>query len=382
VPTDLLSEPASVPIVSLKASDVLDSLPGQVAILDRAGSIVGTNESWVRSLQRRGGSHALCGVGANYLRVCERARDAGDAGGGHVLKGILDVLNGRAPSLTADYTCGLGADDWYEMTVLPLRGSVGGLVISHVSITRRMLAEQETNRLLQELARIERVSLLEQFAAALAHEIRQPLTSLTSNAEAGLLLLNSQTDKRSEIRMILRDICAASSRTSEMIRQMEALILHDVREFRSLDVNEVIADVWTLMQTSAVFRGVEIIFKTLPIPRVIGNRVQIQQVLLNLMYNAAEAMQGTEVAKRELSIETCQEDEAKVRISVSDTGPGVSASDRERIFDAFFTKKTNGMGMGLHISRSLVQAHGGRIWAETPQSGGAKINFTLPVDRP
>jgi signal transduction histidine kinase len=224
------------------------------------------------------------------------------------------------------------------------------------------------------------VTLLGELAASIAHELNQPLTAIASNAEAGAMLVDSPSENAAEIRAVLEDIIAARMRASEIIGRMRTFLRKGVPMVQSLDLNQLIADVCLLMRPSALLASVKVrLDLAVHLPPVVGDRVQIQQVLLNLMHNAAEAMLANESLAREVHVSTRVAENNVVCVSVRDTGPGIADTDLERIFEAFFTTKSSGIGMGLHLSRSIIAAHGGRIWARGAPAGGATFCFTLPV---
>jgi two-component system, LuxR family, sensor kinase FixL len=215
-----------------------------------------------------------------------------------------------------------------------------------------------------------------EMAAALAHELNQPLTAIMSNAHAGERYLAQGAPPLDEIRDILQDVVGDARRAGEVIQRLRGLLRKDEARLLPLDVNHVIREMATLVHTDAVLRSVGIDLNLAPeLPLVRGDRVQLQQVLLNLVLNGMEAMGAAGEARR-IVIRTQMADGA-VRVAVQDQGPGIPADQLSRIFDTFYTTKPNGMGMGLAISRSIIETHGGRLWAENNPDGGATFSFTL-----
>lgn len=246
-------------------------------------------------------------------------------------------------------------------------------------VTERKRADLEAERLRRELAHISRVTILGELTASLAHELNQPLTAIVSNAHAGERYLANPAPPLEELREILTDVAADAQRAGEVIRRLRGLLKKDTSRFLPLDLNELIREVVALTQTDALIRHQPIALALTPdLPPVRGDRVQLQQVLLNLVLNGMEAMEPQPPAERQLRIQTLRAG-AAVRVGVADRGPGILPEKLETIFDAFFTTKTHGMGMGLAISRSIVEAHGGRIWAENNPESGATFWFSLPV---
>ena len=218
-------------------------------------------------------------------------------------------------------------------------------------------------------------------AAALAHELNQPLTAIMSNAHAGERYLTQAVPPLGEIREILQDVMGDARRAGEVIQRLRSLLRKEEARFLPLDVNHVIREIAALVHTDAVLRNLEVDLDLAPdLSPVRGDRVQLQQVLLNLVLNAMEAV-GPHGEGRRIVLRTLQAEEA-VRVVVGDQGPGIPGDTLSRIFDTFYTTKQDGMGMGLAISRSIVEAHGGRIWAENNPDRGATFSFTLPACPP
>jgi len=218
-------------------------------------------------------------------------------------------------------------------------------------------------------------------AAALAHELNQPLTAILSNAHAGERYLTRAEPPLDEIREILQDVVGDARRAGEVIQRLRSLLRKEETRFLPLDVNQVTREVAALLRTDAVLRDLVIDVDLAPdLPSVRGDRVQIQQVLLNLLLNGMEAV-GSHGEGRRVVIRTLQADGA-VCVSVRDQGPGIPGDMLSRIFETFYTTKPDGMGMGLAISHSIVEAHGGRIWAENNPDRGATFWFTLPACPP
>ncbi|HSB70977.1 MAG TPA: PAS domain S-box protein [Candidatus Methylomirabilis sp.] len=275
-----------------------------------------------------------------------------------------------------------GTDIHVSITGAPIRNSHGaivGVTTTIRDITERKRAAGEADRLRRELAHMSRVSMMGELTASLAHELNQPLTAIVSNASAGERFLAAPVPPLGEVAEILADVAADAQRAGEVIRRLRSLLKNDTTRFLPLDLNEVIREVVALTQTDALIRHHPIELALAPgLPPVRGDRVQLQQVLLNLVLNGMEAMEAQPPAARRLRIQTLPAGPA-VRVAVQDRGPGLPPEKLETVFDAFFTTKAQGMGMGLAISRSILEAHGGRIWAENNPEQGATFWFSLPV---
>jgi signal transduction histidine kinase len=245
---------------------------------------------------------------------------------------------------------------------------------------RRRFAELERARRQDaELARVSRVTLLGELSASLAHELKQPLTAILSNAQAGLRFLERGDDVDVwEIRNILTDIADSDRRASEIIGRMRAMMRKGETQMELRDINADIEQVLALLHSDLVSRNVTVDTQLASgLPLVTGDHIQLQQVLLNLIVNGCEAMQDTPSGERTLRIATWRAANGMVRVSVGDRGTGIPADAQEQIFTAFYSTKSDGLGMGLAICRAIIDAHGGQLWAENNPDRGATFHFTL-----
>jgi C4-dicarboxylate-specific signal transduction histidine kinase len=247
-------------------------------------------------------------------------------------------------------------------------------------VTLRKHAEHEAQLLRQEIAHAGRVSTMGQLASALAHEINQPLGAILRNAEAAELFLQHASPDLDEVRAILADIRQDDERAGHVIDRMRGLLKRQTLDTGRLDVGALVGDVAALVRVDAATRLVKVDVDVPPdLPHVRGDRVQIQQVLLNLILNGMDALNGTRLEDRRVKVTARLDGAQLVEIAVGDTGHGIPADTLARIFDPFFTTKPNGMGIGLAVSRAIVEAHSGRLWAENRNGGGAAFRFTLPI---
>jgi PAS domain S-box-containing protein len=247
-------------------------------------------------------------------------------------------------------------------------------------ITARKRGEEETQRLRQEIAHAGRVSMMGQLAASLAHEINQPLGAILRNAEAAELYLQQAPPDLDEIGAILADIRSDDERAGQVIDRMRGLLKRQRLDRRRLALGEVVAEVAALVRVDAATRQVTVDLEVPgDLPPVEGDRVHLQQVLLNLILNGMDALNGAAAEDRRVRVAVRRDGDQTVEIAVSDAGPGIPAEALAHVFDPFVTTKPNGMGMGLAISRTIIEAHGGRIWAENRNGGGAAFRFTLPI---
>ena len=242
-------------------------------------------------------------------------------------------------------------------------------------------AELEMQRLRQELAHIGRVSALGELTASLAHELNQPLTAILSNAQVAQRILTADPVDVQEIREILDDIVADDRRAAAVIGRVRLLLKKGSLDYVSLDLNEIVADVARVVASDAALRNVPMrLDRARGLLRVRGDRVQLQQVLLNLVVNGLDAMRERGTADPGLVIRTFRDGATLVGVAVRDVGPGIGDKDADQIFEPLYTTKVDGLGMGLAIARTIVDAHGGRVRAENNPEGGATFQFTIPVE--
>jgi PAS domain S-box-containing protein len=371
---------------ALRASEalrdgILASLPGTMAVVDRAGTVVEVNRAW-RSLATpdRAADATSVRVTIEDLKV-SRERDPVAR---QVLDGIDAVLRGEQTEFHLDYPIGApGVDRWVSATVSPLKRPEGGAVILYLDITSRKRAEMEAEHLRSDLTYLSRVSTMGQLTASLAHELIQPLTAIVSNAQAGERYLTADASAVADVRELLADVTADAKRAGEVIRRIRSLLQKTAFEFVPLDLDAVIREVAMLARTDAIIRKATIALEIDPdLPPVRGDRVQLQQVFLNLILNGLEAMEGTPVARRTLVIRATRRANGPILAGVSDAGTGIGVDLLGRVFTPFFTSKSTGLGMGLAITKSIIEAHGGTIWAENNATQGATLWFTLPVRAP
>jgi C4-dicarboxylate-specific signal transduction histidine kinase len=249
-----------------------------------------------------------------------------------------------------------------------------------MDITAAKGAEQELQRARMELAHVTRVMTLGELSAAIAHEINQPLAAVVTDASAGLRWLGGEVPNLAEARQVLARIQKNGNRAADVIGRIRALAKKSPVRMDQLDINDVILDVIVLMR-SEIDRN-HIALRTAlakDLPRIPGDRVQLQQVMLNLIMNGIEAMSAGE--PRSLVIASQSQGSRNVLVSVCDSGPGLDAASIDHIFDPFHTTKPGGMGMGLAISRSIIETHGGRLSARPNAPRGAMFEIELPGEQ-
>lgn len=244
----------------------------------------------------------------------------------------------------------------------------------------RQAAEEALKQSEVELARVARVTAMGELTASIAHEVNQPLTSVVTYGNAGLRWLSAAPPNIEEVREALSRIVRDGTRASDVIARIRAVLRKSEPVERELDVNEIVREIVALTQSEVERRGASLNMDlAADLPHVAGDRVQLQQLLLNLVINALDAMNAITDRPRIVRIRTAPSGPKSILVGVEDSGVGLEPEQMTRLFDAFYTTKPEGLGMGLSISRSIVEAHGGRLWAVRNQGAGATFQFTLPI---
>jgi len=249
-----------------------------------------------------------------------------------------------------------------------------------VDVTSTKQAEEKLHTARMELAHVTRVATLGELTASIAHEVNQPLAAVVANADAALRWLNRETPDLAAARRSVEWVISDSYRASEVIRRVRALANKTDMEKAPLDFNQVVKEAIALVQRELTSQRILLRAELAPVRlAVFGDRIQLQQVIINLLINGIEAMKPITGRPRELVIRSSQDESSQVRLSVTDCGVGISAENVNRLFNAFFTTKSSGLGMGLSICRSIVEAHGGRLSASGNEGPGATFQFVLPL---
>ena len=295
----------------------------------------------------------------------------------------LGQLEGLASKVRETKDYGLRVNLHRRDEIGQLAGAFNAMLEELAAARKREISDQERSAVMQaELARVSQLTTMGQMAASIAHEINQPLAGVVNNANAGLRWLNNRPPNIDEVGAALRRIVNDGERGSGIIESIRAMLKKDDRKRVKLDLNELIREVMRLTRGQFQAHGVSHRSELAEnLPTVSADRVQLQQVILNLLMNAAEATASNSNQERLVCVRTEKHDSDWVCISVEDSGTGIKPEDEKRIFEAFFTTKTDGMGMGLSICRSIVQSHGGRITAARAMPRGSVFQVILPGGR-
>jgi len=283
----------------------------------------------------------------------------------------------RVPSFVNRYRCKDGTYRWLEWTAVP----AGNLIYAAArDITERLEAEAEARHRREELAHVARIATMGELTTSLAHEINQPLAAIRSNAEAAQRFLSQAAPDISEVRQILDDIIRDDRRAGEVVQKVRALVRKETPLRELLDLNEAIQEVAALIRADSLLQGLSIAMELSPdLKRIRGDRVQLEQVVLNLILNSAAAMKNAPRTQRKIIVRTGMKDSETVKASVTDFGTGIDENNIDRLFELFYTTKPEGLGMGLSISQRIIHAHGGAMEASNNPEGGATFAFTLPA---
>ena len=362
---------------------VLASLEEYVTVLDREGVILRTSPIPPLKVSDNGSGPLVHKpvVGRNYLKLWRLAGGDANNDAGPMVEAIKRVLQDRVRAAVLEYQDpAVPEGRWFEIRVQRLDRPEGGAVVTHLDISSRKRAEIEARRNLDEIAHLNRVAAMGELTASVAHEINQPLTAILSNAQAAGRFLSGKTPDLAEVRECLTDIIADNKRAAEVIKRLRALLKKGEFQASVVDLNDVVRDVIRLLGHDALLRKASVVFEPLAgLPPVLGDRIQLYQVALNLIVNGLAAVTEQAPRDRWLLVRTAESSCGCVELTVEDSGKGIAESDLARVFEPFFTTKQEGLGMGLSISRSIVQAHGGRLWVENSAGGGAIFGCVLPV---
>jgi signal transduction histidine kinase len=330
------------------------------------------------------------GAATAALWLAYRTTEAGQKLAAAMVMGLaisgMHFTGMRAAVFTAHATVQEPDEDGTLDRNAPLALGIAGftladLVALFASVSKRKRADEALRQTQADLAHIQRVTTMGELAASISHEVMQPLGAAVTNSQAALRWLGAQPPELDEVRQALGRAVKDGKRAAEIIGRIRTLIKKEPLRKDALEINEAIVEVIALTRGEVMKNNVSVQTQLAEgLPLIQGDRVQLQQVILNLIINAVEAMSGVSEGSRGLLIGTGKDASGRVLVAVQDSGPGLNPESCEHLFDSFYTTKPGGMGMGLSICRSIVEAHGGRIWS-TPNAGpGITVQFTLPIN--
>lgn len=297
---------------------------------------------------------------------------------------MIEQARAEQPKLETEHRLVMpdGSVKYVRMLACQVRDASGGFeyIGALMDVTATKNAEEALHQSQTQLANITRVTTLGELAASIAHEVNQPLAAVITNAEAGLRWLNREVPDLGEVRSATERIMSEAHRASEVIRRIRALSRKTDPQHKRIDLQEVLQESVDLVRREIQRHHVTLELRLGDHPLYAnGDRVQLQQVIINLLINAMQAMSSIKGKPPRLLVQLSGSSEGGVQLGVHDNGPGVAAENLPRLFNPFFTTKPEGMGMGLSICRSIIEAHGGRIWAESSVGEGTLLSFSLPA---
>lgn len=358
---------------------ILATCESCIAVLDRRGRIIEVNQTWQQRVGADASIPANAHSGMSYFDCLDSWSRNVEAA--QIVAALRSVLLGDDTKRRIEYSVN-GPDGvrWIEQTAERLGRPEGGAVIMVADITARKTAELDAQASYQELTHLARVAAVGGLSGAIAHELNQPLGAILGNAEAGLRLLTHERTSDEELRDILRDIVENSGRASVVIERVRQLLRPGIAPNRErVNLSILVADVLRLVHNELIRRKVQL---RADLPASLGlidaDAVQIQQVVLNLVMNACEAMEPNPPVERRLVVTTQRGPGNEVKLTVRDFGRGVPVEDRHRMFMPFVTSKASGLGLGLFISRRIVESHHGRLWHEAADPGTV-FHMALPL---
>jgi C4-dicarboxylate-specific signal transduction histidine kinase len=364
---------------------LLASVQDHVAILDASGIVLEVNQSWQRyALRDHHCPVDQVRVGDDFLAACRAAMLRPEPEGtraAHALAAVESVLAGRSRRRDMEYEqCDDGSHQWFTVRIEALERADGGVVVTRADVSVRQRAQLEVEERRREVTHLARIGVLGQLSGALAHELRQPLASILANAETAQRLLRRQPIDRDELTTILVEIATEDRHAAKVIDGLRSMLKRGEARVRAVETESLVSAVLAMARPEVVARGVTVTSMIQPgLPSLLADPVQVQQVLLNLILNACEAMGETADGARTLLLTAAASGERNVRISARDNGTGIPPALILRLFEPFMTTKLEGLGLGLSISRTIVAAHGGRIWAENNIGAGATVHCELPT---
>jgi len=278
---------------------------------------------------------------------------------------------------------GNSAREWIEISALPIMsGNDRHTLLVHRNITERKRLEARDRKLIADMAHVSRLSSAGELATSLAHELNQPLTAISHNCHAALNDVSKDDSKNLDLIETLEDTYELAQRAGNIIRSMRRFTRKEGAVRLPINMNSLIEETIRLTRPEAREKGVDVKLTLAdPMPMIFADPVQMQQVLVNLERNSVEAMSNADSAIKTLRVSTQLNDISEILVSLEDTGPGLTAHIEKSLFSTFQTTKSDGMGLGLAISHSIVEAHGGKLWVEKNTPNGVAFNFTIPLSQ-
>lgn len=367
------------------ARATLNALPLAMIVLDENGKIISVNTAWRQFARDNGAPEAICegdDITCRDLYLCGICGFCGDECGeeGRVIAGINAVIERRLPQYEMEYVCHIQKETrWYLLKATSRGNGDKGAVVTYFDVSTQKRAEASAQEQRDKLARVARLNTISALSSSLAHEITQPLTAISCFSEAAIAMVKNAHPQLDQLTDVLQDINKQVQRAAAIMRRLREFMGQGRSQKSQVDIRDIISDAVQLVEPSAQKQAIEIQRRlTTTSQCVLVDRIQIEQVMVNLLSNSIEAICSAPCESRLIEVELVAH-QGEVEILVSDSGPGLDGQQIERVFDLFETNKKTGMGMGLSISRSIVEAHHGRLWADSAVNLGAVFHVSLPL---
>lgn len=359
----------------------LDALSAEVALLDASGRIVAVNRAWRDFARLNGFESEDAGVGTNYLAICDRAEGTAETEAHTIASGLRSVLAGQQSATYVEYPCDSPDEQrWFQVRASGFDWEGRRYaVVSHESLTESKRTEQRHREQLDEMAHQWQMSSLGELASGIAHELNQPLGAITNYMNGCLRRLEAGTIDREQLIKTARECAELAEFAGGIIKRMRGFASHNKCQYQPISFNDTIAKAMQFFKAGPESGKVRLSIELArDLPRVRADEVQIQQVALNLVRNASDSVRECGCAPARVQVTTFLDGEGMVCLAVADNGRGLPNGVENRLFEPFFSTKTKGMGLGLSISKTIAEVHGGRLTARNVPDGGAVFELRLP----
>jgi two-component system sensor kinase FixL len=360
---------------------VLDALPAQIAVIGSDGRILAVNSAWRHFAERNAApAEVRDGLGLDYLAACRQAKGKDAVDARLIADGIDAVLAGRTAQFVHEYPChSPGREHWFAVTVAPLRDAADGAVVVHTDISEQKRAERDSRQAREAVAQAARVNAVGILASSLVHELTQPLTAASFFSSTAAAMMAVGKTEPAELSRVLDGVDAQIMRATTIIRRLRDFLRRREMEMKTVEIDRVVGEALGLLHWFATDHGVDIkLAQPAPGLTVQVDPIQLEQVLINLICNSIVAIDNAHEQHREVAV-AIDARRDQIEVTVSDSGPGLPAESPDHLFNIFSSRRDAHLGMGLAISRDIVEAHGGKLWAEREPDEGAVFHFTLPL---